>query len=410
MPNTLLTIGMITRETLRVLENELTFTRQINRSYDDQFAKSGAKIGAVLNVRLPVRFVQSSGQGLVLQDLTETSVPVVLNKQYQRSFAVTSADLALNIDDFRKRFINKAMASMANEIDFDGLGLYKTVYNEVGTPGTIPSDAQTYLDAGTRLSEEAAPLDDRCLAISPKMNGTIVKALSGLFNPQAKIGDQFKKGMMSEDTLGFDWYMDQNVRTHTVGTQGGTPLANAAAAQTGASIITDGWTAAAATRLNQGDVITFGTAGGTDAVNAVNPQSFQDTGSLRQFVVTADTASDGSGNLTIPISPAIVTSGPYQNVTQGVTDDAVVAVQGAAGTKSARGLAFHEDAFTFASADLPLYGGLDMGDRIADDQDLRMSIRVIRDYDINLDRAPLRMDLLGGWATLYAQLACRIAS
>lgn len=406
MPNTLLTIGMVTREALRVLENELTFTRQVNREYDDQFAKSGAKIGAVLNVRLPVRFVSSSGQGLILQDLTESSVPVTLNKQYQRSFAITSADLALSVDDFRKRFIDKAMASMANEIDFDGLDLYKTVNNEVGTPGTVPNNAQTYLDAGTAMSDQAAPIANRKLVISPKMNGTIVNALSGLFNPQKIVGEQYMKGMMTKDTLGFDWFMDQNCRVHTVGLQGGTPLANAATPQTGSSIITDGWTASIVV-LNRGDVIQFGN------VYSVNPQSLQSTGTLANFVVTADVSSDSGGNATIPVSingAGLITTGPYQNATTGIANNVAVTVNGASATQSARGLAFHPDAFTFASADLPLYGGLDMGDRIADDQDLKMSMRVIRDYDINLDRAPLRMDLLGGWAALYPQLACRISS
>jgi hypothetical protein len=397
---------MITRETLRVLENELTFTKQISRAYDSQFAKAGAKIGNVLNVRLPVRFVASSGQGLILQDLTESSVPVVLNKQYQRSFAITSADLALSVDDFRKRFIDKAMKSMANEIDYDGLDLYKTVNNEVGTPGTIPNTLQTYLDAGALLSNEAAPLEDRCVVISPNMNATIVNALSGLFNPQRTITEQYDKGMMTEDTVGFDWYMDQNVRNHTVGLQGGTPLANSATVQTGSSIITDGWTASIQV-LNRGDVIQFGN------VFAVNPQSLASFNRLADFVVTADVTSDSGGNATIPIAingTGIITSGPYQNVTVGVANNVAVTVNGASAVTGQRGLAFHEDAFTFASADLPLYGGLDMGDRISDDQDLKMSMRVIRDYDINLDRAPLRMDLLGGWATLYPQLAVRIAS
>ena len=406
MSNTLLTIGMITRETLRVLENELTFTRQINRSYDSQFAKAGAKIGNVLNVRLPVRFSYSNGQGLVLQDLTESSVPVVLNTQYQRSFAITSSDLALSVDDFRKRFIEKAMKSMANQIDGDGLLLYKTVNNEVGTPGTVPNTVQTYLDAGTLLSNEAAPLEDRCLVISPAMNGTIVGALTGLFNPQKTISGQYKKGMMSEETVGFDWYMDQNCALHTVGLQGGTPLTNSATPQTGSSIITNGWTASQQV-LNRGDIIQVA------GVYAVNPQNLQSFNTLANFVVTADVTSDGAGNATIPIQingSGIVASGPYQNVTQALPNSTAISVNGAASTKSQRGLAFHPDAFTFASADLPLYGGLDMGDRISDDQDLKMSIRVIRDYDINLDRAPLRMDLLGGWATLYPQLAVRIAS
>lgn len=397
---------MITRETLRVLENELTFTRQINRSYDDKFAKSGAKVGNVLNVRLPVRFQYSQGQGLVLQDLTESSVPVVLNIQYQRSFAITSSDLALSVDDFRMRFINKAMKSMANQIDGEGLKLYKTVNNEVGTPGTVPNTIQTYLDAGTLLSNEAAPLEERCTVISPVMNGTIVGALTGLFNPQKTVSERWKKGMMSEETVGFDWYMDQNCQQHTVGLQGGTPLANSATAQTGSSIITDGWTASTQV-LNQGDIIQFA------GTYAVNPQSLQTFGTLANFVVTADVTSDGSGNATIPVQingAGAVLTGPYQNVSAAIANNVAITVNGASATQSQRGLAFHPDAFTFASADLPLYGGLDMFDRIADDQDLKMSIRVIRDYDINMDRAPLRMDLLGGWATLYPQLAVRIAS
>lgn len=359
----------------------------------------------MLNVRLPVRFVQSSGQGLILQDLTESSVPVVLNKQYQRSFAITSADLALSVDDFRKRFIDKAMASMANEIDFDGLQLYKTVNNEVGTPGTVPITSEVYLNAGTLLSNEAAPIDDRCLVISPNMNGKIVNALSGLFNPQKIVGEQYMKGMMTKDTLGFDWYMDQNCGTQTVGLGGGTPLSNGVN-QTGTSIITDGWTASTQV-LNLGDIIQF------NNVFAVNPQSFATFGVLANFVVTANVTSDVSGNATIPVlinGTGAVTSGPYQNINIAIADNSAITINGASATVSQRGLAFHPDAFTFASADLPLYGGLDMGDRIADDQDLKMSIRVIRDYDINMDRAPLRMDLLGGWATLYPQLAVRIAS
>jgi hypothetical protein len=133
-------------------------------------------------------------------------------------------------------------------------------------------------------------------------------------------------------------------------------------------------------------------------------------------VVTTPGSSDGAGNLTLNISPSIVASGPFKNVTGntgdivGVADDAILSFQGTGSLQSARALAFCEEAFTFASADLPLYQGLDMQDRIADDQDLKMSIRVIRDYDINADRAPLRMDLLGGWAVLYAQQACRITN
>lgn len=394
---------MITRETAIVLENGLTFAKCVTRQYDDQFAKSGAKIGNVLNVRLPVRFQESSGQGLILQDLTESSVPVVLNVQYQRSFPVTSQDLALNIDDFRKRFVDKAAISIANQIDRTGLLLANQVNNQVGTPGTANTTVANFLSAGVKLDNNGAPMVDRSLVLGPQQQADIVGGLTGLFNPQITISEQYRKGMMQKNTLRFDWYMDQNVLTHTVGPLGGSPVVNGLL-QTGASIITNAWTSAAAKRLNLGDIVTFSNT------YAVNPQSLVSTGQLMQFVVTADTSSDGSGNLTIPISPAIVTTGPYQNVTTAPTTNDTVVVAGAANTVGAIGLGFCEEAFTFASADLPLYGGLDMADRMADDQDLKFSIRVIRDYDINMDRAPLRMDLLGGWAAIYPQLAVRIAS
>jgi hypothetical protein len=400
--DTFLTIGMITRETLMVLENQLTFTLCVNREFDDEFAKEGAKIGNVLNVRKPVRFSTSSGQGLVLQDLTETSVPVALNKQYQRSFAVTSSDLALNIDDFSERYVEKAMISMANEIDYDGLQQILLFYNEIGTPGTVPNAITTYLAAAQRLSEEAAPMSGRYLIMSPAMNAAIIPSMAGLFNPQKMIDKQNRKGIIGADTFGFDWYMDQNTPTFTTGPYGGTPVVNGLN-QTGSSLVTNGWTAAAAVRLNRGDVFTIA------GVFAVNPQSKQSTGALRQFVATAQVSSDGSGNATIPINPAIVTTGAYQNVTIAPTTGNALTINGAASTTSPRGFAFEEDAITFVNANLPLYGGLDMGDRRSDKQ-LKLSMRVIRDYDINMDRAPLRMDLLGGWAPLYYELGVRIAS
>src|ERR1035438_4958730 len=110
MANTLLTIAMITREALMVLENNLVFTKQVRRDYDDKFGVAGAKIGTVLNIRLPVQYVYTTGQGLQLQDVTEVSVPLSLSTQYQRSFIFSSADLALSIDDFSDRFVKPAVA------------------------------------------------------------------------------------------------------------------------------------------------------------------------------------------------------------------------------------------------------------------------------------------------------------
>jgi len=410
MANTLLTIGMITRRALMTLENNLVTTKYVTREYDDQFAVAGAKIGNVLNVRKPPRFVRTDGQALQLQDVTETSTPVTLTTQAQRSFAFTSQEQALDIDDYNERFLEPAMASMANQVDYDILQLFSTVFNEVGTPGAVPNALLTYLQAGVLMDNQAAPKSPRDLIIGSQMQATIVDALKGLFQASTQIAEQYKTGNMGV-TAGFRWSMDQNVPTFTVGAQGGTPLVSSTAGQTGASIATTGWTANTKV-LNKGDIVQFA------GCYAVNPQSRQivqgaSGNQLANWVVTQDVTSDGSGNANIPISGpsgfGIITGGPFQTCSASPTAGGAVTVNGAGGTISPRGLVFTKSAFTLACADLPLYKGLDMAERVADDQ-LGISIRALRAYDPNLDRAPLRLDFLYGTATLYPELACRIAS
>jgi hypothetical protein len=400
--NTLLTISLITREALRVLENNLTFTKLVNRQYDDRFGIEGAKIGTTLNVRKPPRYLGRVGQAIAIENAVETSVPVVLNTQRGVDIQFSSQDLALSIDDFSDRFIKPAIASIANAIDADGLSQFTSVYQNVGVPGTVPNALLTYLNAGVKLSNSAAPLDgERYVVVSPQMQATLVDALKGLFQAASAIADQYRKGEMGE-TAGFQFFMDQNVSTFTVGPQGGAPLVNGAN-QTGAVLATKGWTAAAAARLVIGD--TFTIAG----VNQVNPQSRQSVGALQQFVATANFASaaDGTGN--VNISPAIVTAGAFQTVDASPADAAVITVTGAANTQSPQGLAFHRDWITLACADLPLPGGVDMAARVADKQ-LGMSIRLVRAYNITTDQFPCRLDILYGWAPLRTELACRVQS
>ena len=411
MANTLLTISMITKEALMVLENNLVFAKHVRRDFDDKFGVSGAKIGTTLNIRKPVRYMGRTGQGLQIEDANETFVPLSLTTQRGVDIAFSSQDLALSIDDFSKRFIKPAVANIANMIDYDGLQQYLNIYNAIGTPGTVPNALLTYLKAGQRLDEEAAPRDsERALIINPGMQATIIDTLKGLFQSSTNIADQYEKGTMGE-VIGFKWSMDQNVGVQTVGTLGGAPQIAAAGPGAVAGVInTSGWTNAVLQRLNVGD--TFTIAG----VYAVNPQNRQSTGALRQFVVTAPGMSDGGGNMAIASSPAIITAGPYQNVTAAPSANAGIVVGDSAGTESAaggtvtpQGLAFHRDAFVVACADLQLPGGVDMAGRVSDKQ-VGFSIRLVRAYDINTDRFPCRLDVLYGWGTLYPELACRVQS
>jgi P22 coat protein - gene protein 5 len=400
MPNALLTISQITKESLRVLENNLTFAKGVTREYDDKFAVAGAKIGDTINIRKPAKYLGRTGATLAIEDHTETSVPLVLDTQYGVDLAFTSKELTLSIDEFSDRIIKPAMATIANKVDESGLALYSTVANAVGTPGTLPTSLKTYLQAGAKMDDEAAPRDgDRSLVLNPWGQVELVDALKGLFQSSEKIKNQYETGNMGV-TAGFKFSMDQNVANHVVGPLGGTPLVNGAS-QVGGTLVTDGWIAAAALRLRRGDVFTIA------GVFAVNPQTRQSTNQLRQFVALSDASSDASGNLSVQIFPAIVTSGAFRTVTASPADNAAISILGAANTLSPAMLAYHKSAFVMGCADLLLPKGVDMAARVSDSQ-LGLSARMVRQYDINTDRFPCRFDILFGWKAVYPELACRI--
>lgn len=405
MSNSLLSISMITKEALRILENELGFAKGVNREYDDTFANAGAKIGSVINIRKPVRYTTVSGPALQLQDITDQSVALTLGTQQHVDFQFTSKDMLLNVDDFSDRYVLPAINALANKIDYDGLTQVPTgVSNFVGAPGTTPATALLFLQAKQKLAENACPMDDKisCI-INPAAEASIVDALKGLFQDGPKLAEQYDKGLMGR-ALGMNFRMDQNVQAHTIGALGGVGISNCATAQTGSNIITNNWTTSVTNLLLPGDVVTFAN------VYAVNPVSFQSTGALKQFVVTSAVSSSG-GAATIPISPAIVTSGPYQNVTAGVAQSSAVltfaSASSYANVVSPVNVAYHRDAFCLGMADLELPGGVEMAARASDPR-AGMSLRVVRAYDIVNDQHPCRIDVLYGWQTIYQELACRI--
>lgn len=400
MSNTLLTPSMITKESLRILKNSLTFAKNVTRNYDDKFGVEGAKIGNTLNIRKPARYVGRNGATLSVENQTETFVPLTLNTQFGVDLQFTSQDQALSLDDYSNRVLKPAVATIANKIDRDGLAQAVNVFNFTGVPGTVPSTTAAFLTAGARMDDQATPRDgQRAVVISPWANASMVGALTNIFNPVKTISEQYTKGYMGNG-LGFDWSMDQNVVSQTIGTYTGSPVVNGAS-QAGSSLITNGWGNSLSTLLNVGDIFTIA------GVHSVNPQSRQSTGQLANFVVTATAVSDGSGNSTIAIYPAITTSGQFQTVDVSPANSAVITVYGASGVVSPMNLAYHPDAFILGTADLQIPKGVDMAAR-ASDKDTGLSIRMIRAYDVVNDLFVTRLDVLYGWATVYPELACRI--
>ena len=412
MANNLLTISKITNEALMALENELTFTSEVDRTYDDQFAVVGGKIGNTVNVRRPGRFIGTTGPALNVEDFNETSVPVTLSTQFHVDTQFTTQDLALSLDMFSDRVLKPAVAAIANKIDRDGTSqAANNTANIVGVAGTPPTGLITYLTAAAYLDSEGAPRDGRrsCI-VEPFTSATIVDSLKGLFVPQEAIGEQYRKGLMGRDSAGMNWKMDQNIVAHTFGSFTGSATVNTT---TASGFLTSGWasnstitlTLTGTVTLNQGD--TFTIAG----VYATNPQNRQPYGSnkLRNFVVNSAVTGTG-GTITVNVSPAIITAGQFQNSSiPSSSTTAAVTFFNQSGTVSPQNIIMHRNAFCLAVADLELPEGVHFAGR-ASDKEIGLSMRVVRQYTINNDSIPTRLDVLYGWANLYPELACRVAA
>lgn len=386
MANTILTPTAVTREALRILHQKLNFVGNITRDYDDSYAKSGAKIGDSLKIRLPNQYTVRTGATLSAQDTTESSVTLQVATQKGVDLNFTSVDLTLSLDNFSKRILEPAMSVLAANIEADALNMYKDVYNSVWNGGA----AATYnkaLDARVILQRALAPMTDRTALMNPLDMADIVKDTKTLFNDQAQLSKQYKEGYMGR-AAGFDWAENTLLPSFTRGGSNGAYLVNGAS-QTGATLTVD----AGATAPSQGDIITIA------GVYSVHPETKLSTGVLQQFVV-----GSGATTTSFPISPAIVTSGATQNVSGSPADNAAITFAGTASTAVGTSLMFQKGAFAFATADLVMPSGVDFSAREVFDG---ISMRVVRQYDINNDKFPCRLDVLYGYKTLRPQLACR---
>jgi len=393
MPNALLTPQIITREALRVLHQKANFIGSINRQYDSRFAKSGAKIGSSLDIRLPNEYVVRTGAVMVPQDTVEQKTQLQVTTQKGVDLAFTAVDLTMSLDDFSSRIIEPAVSVLAANIEADALSMANDVYNVVNNIGQTLNMRQMLL-AKKRLTDSLAPSGTRNLLMNTQDTVDAIDNLKGLFQDSTQIAKQYREGVLGT-TAGFGDIMENTIL-------GGTVTGSAAAAtgytvsgagQTGTALAITGGTAT----FKKGDVITLG-------VNRVHPETKADTGDLQTFVVTADFAG-GAGSL--QIAPAIVATGARKNVVVSPASGTPIAKIGGASAVYRPSLAYQKDAFTFATADLVMPDGVDWKARETFDG---ISMRMVRQYNIGDDTFPCRLDVLYGYKTLRAQLAARILS
>ena len=396
MSNSILTIDMITRKALEILENNLVLTRTVNRQYDDSFAVEGAKIGSTLRIRLPDRALVTDGAALQVQDDNEQYTTLTVSSQKHIGVNFTTAELTMQLDDFAERVLKPRISQLASSIDADVANSFKYIGNSVGTPGTTPATSLVLLQAQQKLNENAAVMQPRYATVNPAANAALIEGMKGLFNPVSAISKQFKNGVFGEGILGYDELnMSQSIKQFTTGSRSGTVTVNATVTAEGSTTVV--LTGLTTTTIKAGDVFTIAN------VYAVNPQTRESTGSLYQFVALADVTASTTATVTVPAmysaSQALATVDALPQ------SGAAVTFLGAASTQYPQNLIYHRDAITFATADLLMPQGVDMASRQVHNG---ISLRVVRQYDINNDRLPCRIDVLYGYSVIRPQMAVRL--
>jgi len=414
MANTILTPTMITREALRVLHQKCNFIGNVNRQYDDKFAKTGAKIGTALNIRMPSKYSVRTGAAISYQEHVERSTALNVSSQYGVDVSFTSVELTMNLDDFSERIIDPAMAQLAAKIEGDCMATaYKLVNNYTNAHATNDLTYKLFQQGGANITKQLAPLSQRAAILTPDSMVEFADVTKGLFHDSSSIKKLYREGMMGR-TAGFDVYESTLTPGHTTGSFAGTPLTTGAAL--GTSTTANAWVSqttmssdgiTSAKTIKAGDIVTFGTvaAGLVD----VHPETKASTGKLKTFVVQGDLEAPSGETMELVVKPAVIwgSGNAYQNctLTNSDTNNMTVSLIGAVSSAFAQDLQFHKDAFVFATADLEdvsQYGA--WGARESMDG---ISMRLARQYAIGTDTVPTRIDILFGFAGLYPELANR---
>jgi hypothetical protein len=387
---------MITRKALEILENNLVLTRTVNRQYDDSFAVEGAKIGSTLRIRLPDRALVTDGAALQVQDDNEQYTTLAVSSQKHIGVNFTTAELTMQLDDFADRVLKPRISQLAASIDADVANSFKYIGNSVGTPGTTPATSLVLLQAQQKLNENAAVMSPRYATVNPAANAALIEGMKGLFNPVSAISKQFKNGMFGEGILGYDELnMSQSIKQFTTGSRAGTVTVSTSVTTEGSTTIV--LTGLGSTTIKAGDVFTIADC------YAVNPQTRESTGSLFQFVALADVTASTTASVTVP---AMYSAGQALATVDALpVSGKAVTFYGSASTQYPQNLIYHRDAIAFATADLLMPQGVDMASRQVHNG---ISLRIVRQYDINNDRLPCRIDVLYGYSVIRPQMAVRL--
>lgn len=407
MANTFITPNWVTTDTATGFLDSTKLIGRFDRQWDDSFFNKpgGAQIGDTIQVRLEQRWTATEGQAIQQQAILNQTVPITVNHQFNVGMGWSSSQATLEVEEVQRRYTKPAGQRLSAKWDrVAGAEVYKSVYFAVGTPGTNINANTTWGDAVALLQEQGVP-DDYMAVISPSQQNTLTGSNQALLNPTSYIGEMFKSGKFANAALGVkEWYYDPLLPMHTTGSfTASTPIVTAANL-TGSTLTTSGWGTYA---LKAGDIFAI------DAVYATNPlEQDLSMGRLQQFSISAD--QSGTSTATLAFTPAIVTSGALQNVTNSPAASAAITFLGSTGSVSAtmaatatrQNLVFHPSAFAFVMVDLDRdLAGADSG--YTSDKETRVKMRWAKQWNGQTDQSLSRIDTIGGVAAILPYFAVR---
>lgn len=406
MANAFLPPKVFANAGLKLLINNLVMAKLCDSESVDKTFKAG--VGGTVYVKRPPEFVIRTGATASAQDVTEGEVAVTIDKQAGVDVQFTSQEETLNVDALLKsKVLDASMSQIASYIDGELISRVNEFHNWVGTPGQTIDSPADFFKAPQRLDEMAVPVSDRNAILTPADGYGIAGSL--LANAALQ-GDVARSALAKAKVpiLGnVDSYITQTVPSITCGTRTNGAVNGAAQNVTYAAVkstyaqdlIIDG--VGAAGTIAAGEVFTLA------GVNAVNPRNKANLGYLQQFTVLEAETADGTGNATLTISPPIITSGAYQNVSAAPADNAVLTWLGTASTTYRANAAFHKTAIKLVSAKLimPYSGEADY----ATDPATGLTVRYWRYSDGASDTHNHRWDVFFGTKNVDRRLGTRLS-
>ena len=404
MSNALITPTMIAREALMQLDNNLVVAKTVYRDYDREYRA----VGETINIRRPVDFTVTDGAAVDVQDVEEANFALSMDKQKHVAWKFSTKDLTLTIEEYSERYIKPAMIQLANQVDRDLLGLATKFNNWVGTAGQDINAFTDFAKGPERLDVLAVPQGMRYAVLSPTDYWAFVSSQTSLNASDKLVESAYEQARLGR-VGGVEVLMAQNVQTLTCGTRDNTtPLTVGAQSTTYAAAKTNMTMNLNIDGLDASVTIEEGASFTIADVFDVNPVTKVTLPHLKQFTVMAAKTAEADGTCTLSIYPAIIPSGPYQNVSNAAANDKAIVFFGAASAALRQNLIYHKNAMTLVTAPLYMPDGASFKAQETDSSN-GLSVRVIKDYDFNGDFERIRLDILYGVKTLDPRLGARMS-